>query len=191
MRDTTHLFRVPTLVVSAALFVLAPAAHAQTWIDGEMGYRVTVVPSASPAARAGLRLGDVLAEPVALVSRLRDAGSEGVAIPLYRLDTATAAYARTTLKVAFMPGEEKRLGTTGDLGFVVTGVKPGSLGARAELKAGDFIPKIDETFVHDVKDLRRVDDAYEKGEQVFIQFIRWFPDSADFKTLVSRRRFVK
>ena len=190
MRDTLRLFGVPTLVVSA-FFVLAPSVDAQTWIDGEMGYRVTVVPSASPAARAGLRLGDMLAEPVALVSRLRDAGSDGVAIPLYRLDTTTAAYTRTTLKIVFMLGEEKRLGTTGDLGFVVTGVKPGSLGARAELKVGDFIPKIDETFVHDVKDLRRVDDAYEKGEQVMIQFIRWFPDSADFKTLVSRRRFVK
>src|SRR5262249_49670472 len=182
--------RLPLLCVAVVLIVAPPAA-AQSWIDGEMGYRVSAVPDGSPAARSGIRIGDILAEPAPLPARLRDAAPGGVDIPVYRLDPATARYARGTATVVFHGDEEKRLGTTGDLGFLVTGTKPRSLGERAELKAGDFIPKINETFVHGVNDLRLVDETYEKGEQVFIQFIRWFPDSSDFKTLVSRRRFVK
>lgn len=180
------------LFLAVAVAVLgAPSVSAQTWIEGEIGYRVSLVPDGSPGARAGVRIGDILAEPVPLVTRLREAGPDGIGIPVYRLDKATATYAKTTITITFTAGEEKRLGSTGDLGFIVTGTKAGSLGARAELKAGDFIPKINETFVHAVTDLHLVDDAYDKGEQVFIQFIRWFPDSAEFKTAVSRRRFVK
>ena len=70
-------------------------------------------------------------------------------------------------------------------------MRPGTLGARAELKAGDFIPKIDETFVHDAADLKLVDGAYEKGEQVLIHLTRWYPESASFTDAVTRRRFVK
>ena len=63
--------------------------------------------------------------------------------------------------------------------------------AAGQLKPGDFIPKINDTFVHSVGDLTLVDAAYEKDEQVFIQFTRWYPDSSEFKTLISRRRFVR
>jgi S1-C subfamily serine protease len=100
--------------------------------------------------------------------------------------TALAAPADVT--TTWVEGE---MGTTGDLSFFVTAVRPGSLGARAELKPGDFIPKINDTFVHDAADLKLVDDAYEKGEQVFIHFTRWYPESADFKNVISSRRFVK
>ena len=65
------------------------------------------------------------------------------------------------------------------------------IGARAELKPGDFIPRIDDTFVHGANDLALVDAAYESGAQVQIYFTRWFPESNDFKTAISRRRFVK
>jgi S1-C subfamily serine protease len=169
----------------------APADVTTTWVEGEMGYRVTVVPDASAGARHGLRAGDVLAEPGPLPGRLRESGPGGVEIPLYRMDTSRATYELTKLRIIFPAGEEKRLGTTGDLGFLVTAVRPGSLGARAELKPGDFIPKINDTFVHDAADLKLVDDAYEKGEQVFIHFTRWYPESADFKNVISSRRFVK
>ena len=186
-----YVAAVRVLLLVVATGILPPAVHAQSWIDGEIGYRVSVVPDGSPGARSGVRIGDILAEPVPLVTRLREAGPDGIEIPLYRLDKAAATYSKTTIKIAFTSGEEHRLGTTGDLGFIVTGVKSGSLGARAEMRAGDFIPKINDTFVHDVKDLKLVDDAYEKNEQVLIQFIRWFPEYSDFKTAVSRRRFVK
>ena len=172
------------------LLIAAPAG-AQTWILGEMGYRVSVVPEGSPAARAGLHVGDVLAEPGPLVGRLREAPTEGVDIPVFRFDKSNASYAKTTQRVTFTATEEKRLGTTGDLGFIVTGATPGSLGARAELKTGDFITQIDDTFVHDVKDLSLVDIAYEKNQQVLINFVRWIADAGDFKKAVSRRRFVK
>jgi hypothetical protein len=170
--------------------VAAPAAISSTWIDGEMGYRVTIAADGSPASRHGLRLGDILAEPAPLPQRLADSGPGGVEIPLYRLD-AKGAYQRATLKIVFRDGEEHRLGTTGDLGFLVTAIPRGSLGERAELKPGDFIPKINETFVHSVADLKLVNDAYDTGEEVLIHFTRWAPESASFVNGVSRRRFAK
>jgi membrane-associated protease RseP (regulator of RpoE activity) len=179
----------------AALFafvtaVVAPAAISSSWVDGEMGYRVTIAPADSVASRHGLRLGDILAEPAAVPQRLADSGPGGVEIPVYRLDTK-GAYQRANLKIVFREGEEHRLGTTGDLGFLVTAIAPGSLGARAELKPGDFIPKINETFVHSDADLKLVDEAYANGQQVLIHFTRWTPASASFVDSVSRRTFTK
>ena len=178
------------LLLLVTMFVPGQA-FAQSWIEGEMGYRVTVIPDGSPAARSGLHVADILAEPAVPPDRLLEASAAGVDIPIYRFDRSTAAYTKQMLKVVFKDGEEKRLGTTGDLGFFVTGTKPRSLGERAELKPGDFIPKINDTFVHSVGDLTLVDAAYGKDEQVFIQFTRWYPDSSEFKTLISRRRFVR
>ena len=95
------------------------------------------------------------------------------------------------IRVAFMPGEEKRLGITGDLGFLVAAIEPGLLGARAELHPDDFIPKINETFVHGMEDLKLIDQAYADGTQVLIQFTRWSPEKNSFQTAVSRRKFQK
>jgi PDZ domain len=176
-------------LVAVALPLFAPAV-VSTWVDGEMGYRITIAAPESVAGRHGLKLGDILAEPAPLPQRLADAGSSGVEIPLYRLD-ATGHYQPTKLRIVFREGEEHRLGTTGDLGFLVTAIKPGSLGARAELKAGDFIPKINDTFVHSVADLKMVDDADAKGEEVLIAFTRWLPGTQSFQNAVSRRRFAK
>jgi S1-C subfamily serine protease len=183
------------MMLRAAVFALltavaAPAAVFSSWVDGEMGYRVTIVPGDSAASRHGLRVGDILAEPAPLPQRLADAGPGGVEIPVYRLD-AKGAYHRATVKIVFRDGEEHRLGTTGDLGFLVTAITRGSLGARAELKPGDFLPKINETFVHSVADLKLVDEAYDKGEPVLIHFTRWTPESASFVDGVSRRTFTK
>lgn len=182
-----------SIIVRAGLVVvalLAPAVVSTSWVDGEMGYRITIAPPGSPAARHGLELGDILAEPRPLPQRLADAGPSGVEIPLYRLDEH-GAYRPTTMRIVFRDGEAHRLGTTGDLGFLITNLKPGSLGARAELKAGDFIPKINDSFVHDVADLKLVDSAYEKGETVLIHFVRWQPATNTFENGMSRRRFEK
>jgi len=182
------------LLVSTLVAVTTAAATpltTKTWVEGEMGYRVSLVPPGSPGARHQLRVGDILAEPAVLPDRLRGSGPQGVDIPLYRLNTSTAIYERSTIRIVFNDGEEKRLGLTGDLGFLVTAVQPDSLGARAELKAGDFIPKIDDTFVHADDDLKVVDAAYDKSEPVLINFVRWYPETAEFKNAVSRRRFVK
>jgi S1-C subfamily serine protease len=178
-------------MLGLAAVLPARQGSAQTWIGGEMGYRVTAIPDGSAAAGAGLRVADVLAEPQLLPDRLASTGPEGVEIPIFRFDRGTGRYARTTTRVTFAASAEKRLGTTGDLGFLITAVTPDSLGARSELKPGDFIPRIDETFVHSVNDLALVDAAYESGAQVQIYFTRWFPDSNDFKTAISHRRFVK
>jgi len=186
MRQASFLL----LPLAIATLSAAPVAG-QTWIEREMAYRVSAVPEGSAAARSGLRVFDVLAEPAPLPARLLDASGDGVEIPVYRFDRVTGRYARSSLKVLFKTDEEKRLGTTGDLGFFVIGTKPRSLGERAELKGGDFIPQINDTFVHSLDDLKLVDQAYDKGEQVFINFIRWLPESSEFKTFVSRRRFVK
>src|SRR3954469_1430432 len=110
------------MILRAAAFAFltaaaAPAAVSSNWVDGEIGYRVTIVPAESVASRHGLRLGDILAEPAPLPQRLADAGPGGVEIPLYRLD-ANGAYQPTKLKIVFREGEEHRLGTTGDLGFL-------------------------------------------------------------------------
>jgi hypothetical protein len=113
-----------------------------------------------------LRIGDILAEPGPLPARLREAQAEGVEIPLFRLEEGR--YRPKRIRVAFRPGEEKRLGITGDLGFLVQVVEPGSLAARAELRAGDFIPKINDAFVHSLEDLKLVDRANAKRTQVFI-----------------------
>jgi S1-C subfamily serine protease len=169
--------------------VLAQSPSTRQWVSGEIGYRVTIVPDGSPGARNGLRIGDVLAEPGPLPARLREAPAEGVEIPLFRLEDGK--YVRTKIRVTFAAGEEKRLGTTGDFGFLVTAVEPGSLGARAELLPGDFIPKINDTFVHSVEDLKLVNRAYDEGTQVFIHFTRWVPGTNSFQNAVSRRKFQK
>ena len=175
---------VLTLVLAGALCGQAP-----TWASGEIGYRVTVIPDGSAAGRIGLRVGDILAEPGALPARLRDAPADGAEIPLFRL--VDDKYQRTKIRATFAAGEEKRLGTTGDFGFLVASIAPGSLGARAELRPGDFIPKIDDTFVHRVEDLKLVDQAYDQGTQVLIHFIRWLPETKTFQTAISRRSFQK
>src|SRR3954470_13805035 len=179
-----------TAVFALLTAVAVPGAVFSSWVDGEMGYRVTIVPGDSVASRQGLRVGDILAEPAPLPQRLADAGSAGIEIPIYRLD-ARGAYRPAKLTIVFREGEEHRLGTTGDLGFLVTAIARGSLGARAELKPGDFIPKINETFVHSDADLKLVDEAYAKGEPVLIHFTRWTPESASFVDGVSRRTFAK
>jgi S1-C subfamily serine protease len=177
------------VLLATALLGQSPSAGQGHWVTGEIAYRVTVIPDGSAAARIGLRVGDVLAEPAALPSLLRESPLEGVQIPLFRLEDGR--YKRTKIRVAFTAGEEKRLGVTGDLGFLVTAVEPGSLGARAELRAGDFIPKINDTFVHSVEDLKLVGQAYAEGAPVTIHYTRWLPEAKSFQDAAARPMLQK
>src|SRR4051812_31405601 len=106
------------MLLVSTLVALAAAAPATTsrWVEGEMGYRVSLVPPGSPGARHQLRIGDVLAEPAVLPDRLRESGPQGVEIPIYRLNASKAIYEPSTIRIVFHDGEEKRLGLTGDLG---------------------------------------------------------------------------
>jgi S1-C subfamily serine protease len=150
---------------------------------------VTVVPDGSAGGRLGLRIGDVLAEPGSLPARMRQAPAEGVEIPLFRLEQGR--YRRQKIRVTFTAGEEKRLGVTGDLGFLVTGVEPESLAPRAGLRPGDFIPKINDTFVHSVDDLKLVDQAHAEGKPVVIYITRWSAETKSYENAVSRPNFAK
>ena len=177
------------LLFSTALLGQSPSVNQTNWVTGEIAYRGTVIPDGSPGARIGLRIGDVLAEPGSLPARLRQAPAEGVEIPLFRLEEGR--YRGEKIRTTFTAGEEKRLGVTGDLGLLVTSVESGSLAARAELRPGDFIPKINDTFVHSLEDLKLVDRAYAEGNQVAIYFTRWSPDTKSYENSVSRPKFEK
>jgi hypothetical protein len=177
------------LLFATALLGQSLSVNQTNWVTGEIAYRVTVVPDGSAGGRIGLRIGDVLAEPGSLPARLRQAPAEGVEIPLFRLEEGR--YRREKIRATFTAGEEKRLGVTGDLGLLVTSVESGSLAARAKLRPGDFIPKINSTFVHSLEDLKLVDRAYAEGNQVVIYFTRWSPDTKSYENAVSRPRFEK
>jgi S1-C subfamily serine protease len=161
--------------------LLATGLFAQSSTPGEIAYRVTIVPPHSAAAHNGLRIGDILAEPGPLPARLRAAPADGVEISLFRLNEGR--YQRTKIRITFKSGEEQRLGVTGDFGFLIASVDPGSLAARVGLRPGDFIPKINETFVHSVDDLKLVDQAYAEKKPVVIHVTRWTPEKNSFQDL--------
>lgn len=159
--------------------VLAGLAQGQTWVKGEIGFRLTIIPPDSVAARAGLRLSDILSDPPGVRAVLLSSGT----LPVFRFDGKTATYRKETVQVTFREGEERRLGVTGDLGFLVTAIEPGSLAARFELRAGDFLPQIDDTFVHVVKDL-----ALAEGPEAKIHVTRWDGSKRLFEKLIARRK---
>ncbi len=155
------------------LFVLA--ASAQTWVEGEIGFRLTIIPVGSPADRAGLKVGDILADPPGVRPILLSHGK----LPVFRFDAAKGAYAQVTVPIAFRGNEEKRLGVTGDLGYLVTRLEPGSLADRAKLQLHDFLPQLDDHFVHEPKDLT----LPEKGE-VRLHVTRWNRSTRSFEKLI-------
>lgn len=168
------------LWILALLF--AALLPAQTWVKGEIGFRLTVIPADCPADRAGLKLADILANPPGVRPALNGTGM----LPVFRFAAAKASYARETVKIAFKENEERRLGVTGDLGFLITAMEPGSLAARAGLRVGDFLPQIDDSFVHDVKDLTLVDRAQAEGREAAIHVTRWLPAKQTFEKSVVR-----
>lgn len=155
------------------ILLLACTAQAQTWANGEIGFRLSIIPSGSPADRAGLKIGDILANPPGVRAVLQSTGE----LPVYRLN---GTYRKTTVKVSFKDGEERRLGVTGDLGFLITALTsetpPG-------LRAGDFLPKIDDHFVHEIPDL-----TLPKDRDSAIHVTRWDATKRAFEKSIVKHR---
>jgi hypothetical protein len=56
----------------------------------------------------------------------------------------------------------------------------------ADENPGDFIPKINDTFVHSVDSLKLVDQAYAEGKAEVIHVTRWVQEKNTFENLVLR-----
>ena len=148
--------------------LLAASLSAQTWAKGEIGFRLTIIPAGCPAERAGLRIGDILAEPAGVRTVLNGSGI----LPVYRFDSAKAAYAKQDVRISFEGGEERRLGVTGDLGFLINALSPET---PSGLLIHDFLPKIDDRFVHEIPDL-----TLPKDRAAAIHVTRWDKQKRDF-----------
>ena len=70
---------------------------------------------------------------------------------------------------------------TGDLGFLVTDIEPASLAARAKLRVGDFLPEINDTFIHELKDL-----ALAEGRDAQNHVTRWQADHRLFEKSIAK-----
>lgn len=169
--------RVWTLALLAAA-----SLEAQSWVKGEIGFRLTIVPADSPAARAGLKIADILPEPNNVRPILQSTGD----LPVYRFNATTGKYTREQLKITFKDGEEKRLGVTGDLGFLVIGIPYHSIAQWAHLEVFDFLPQIDDRFVHELKDMVLVE-----GTEVRIYITRWSSTRREFGKLIEKYRIGK
>lgn len=167
--------------ILACLLAASPVT-AQSWVQGQIGFRLTVVPKDCPAERAGLKVGDILADP----EGIRAAIQKKTPFPVFRFDPAKAAYQREDVELKFRAAEERKLGVVGDLGFLVTAVEPKSLAARAKLQVHDFLPQIDGSFVHDVSDLGLVDRAFAEGIDVNIHVTRWVGDKFEKSIIVQK-----
>jgi S1-C subfamily serine protease len=164
------------------VLLLAASLQAQSWVKGEIGYRLAIIPAGSPAERAGLKLGDILPDPPNVRPIILSTGD----LPVIRWNQEKGAYSREQVKVTFKEGEEKRLGTTGDLGFLVTGTPDQSHAERAGLVVHDFIPKIDDHFVHELKDLTLIE-----GSEVQIHVTRWGAIQQRFENKILRYKVPK
>lgn len=167
--------------------LLAGSLHAQSWVKGQIGFRLNTVPKDCPAERAGLKIGDILAEP----EGVRAAIQSKTPLPVFRFDPAKAVYVREDITIAFRAAEERKLGISGDLGFLVTGIEPNSLAARAKLRVHDFLPQVDGSSVHDPNDLSLVDRAFAEGTDVNIHVIRWVPEKSAFEKSIIPQTYKK
>jgi serine protease Do len=177
---------------------LAKAFH----LDQDQGALVAQVMPDSPAAKAGLKMGDVIVEfDGHMISKAGD---------LPRLVASTAVGSTATLKVvregkpltittqiATLPEPQqvaeaspaggkslgltvrpltsalaKRLEVPDKTGLVVTEVADGSPAAEAGVQPGDVIVEANRTLLHSIADLRRVVAGQKAGEPTLLRIHR-------------------
>jgi serine protease Do len=175
---------------------LAKALH----LPKDEGALVAQVQPDSPAAKAGLKPGDVIVEYDGhAVSRVADLPRLVAATPIGQTAslkvlregksltlTATIAEQPGTPAASAAPGREElgitvqpltpalaqQLGVPDMAGLVVTGVKDGSPAAEAGIQAGDVIVQADREPVSTVADLRKVLVEHKAGEPVLLRIQR-------------------
>lgn len=168
----------------------------------EFGVRVGRVIPGSPAAAAGLQVGDVIFEieghPIYSVERLQwvvrkaNAGSK-LALQYVRNGSSQAAEAhlpgasphhatqahpspaRTVLGVAMQSmnaGLREYFGAPANVGVLVVEVKQGSPAETAGIAVGDVIIKLEQTPVGDASDVYQVLNALEPGTKITAEILR-------------------
>jgi len=168
-------------------FLLVSSLSAQSWVKGQIGFRLTTVPKDCPAERAGLRVGDLLVDAGGVSAAIKAKAP----IPVFRFDPAQAAYIREDLELKFRAAEERKLGVGGDFGFLVTGVEPHSLAARARLQPHDYLPQIDGAIARELEVLSLVDRAHSEGIEVNLHVIRWNAEKSVFDRFIVAQKYKR
>jgi len=166
-------------------FLLVTSLSAQSWVTGQIAFRLTTVPKECPAERAGLKVGDILIDAAGVSAAIK----AKTPLPVFRFDPAKAAYLREELELKFRAGEERKLGVVGDFGFLVTGVEPHSLAARAKLHPHDFLPQIDGAIARELEVLSLVDRAHVEGIDVNLHVIRWNAEKSVFDRFIVAQKY--
>ena len=166
------------------------------------GLKVTEVVQASPAAEAGLQVGDILLDldgrPLYSVGRLQwlvHSYQPGETLPLrYWRDGAQQeasvvlgswqaraghhhgeAHGGSFLGVMLQPlsdGLRKYFGATGNVGMLISEVEEKSPAAVAGLKEGDVIVRMDRKRVRNMADVYKVLNYFDAGDEIEIELIR-------------------
>lgn len=160
----------------------------------EYGVRVTEVMPGSPAAEAGIKIGDVVTEvdgrPAYSPERMQYLVTEASASPTItvrrdgqkiRLEAALhdaqsaqgSERAMLGVRIQAMTEELKEaFGAQGGHGVLISQVQQGSAAGEAGIKAGDVIVRIGEDDIVGVRDVYRIVGGYAPGEEVEITLLR-------------------
>lgn len=163
------------------------SAQAQSWVKGQIVFRLSTVQKDFPADRAGLKVGDLLVDAAGVAAAIK----AKTPLPVLRFHPDKCAYIREDLEIKFNAGEERKLGIMGDPVFLVTGIEPDSYAAKAKLRVQDIVPQLDGSFMQDPADLDLLDRAVAEGMAINIHVIRWDPAKAAFERFVIAQNYRK
>jgi len=156
----------------------------------DFGVRIGIVIPGSPADEAGLKKGDVVVRvndrPVYSPKRLawlmrqyeiyRNGERKSVTLrlgkrPRYRLGFEKRAYLGVKLQ-ELNPALRKFFGAPEDRGVLIAEVRENSPATKAGLHVGDVILKMDRKSIRSVRDVYRVLDFFEPGDQITVEILR-------------------